>query len=629
MLDPYDRRHLLDVLRPPESYSLDFAIGTTFSLDLLALMTAPLGFTFFEAETENGSPDPLALIESLRRYAGRISIFCQKGRIYIPREYEQPLYTYLEGSVFQARPPLEGSVFHPKVWAMRYISQDRPIAYRFLCLSRNLTYDRSWDTSLVLDGILTDRTNAFAANHPLGDFLAALPRMVDENLPEDVQERIDLMQNEIRRVDFELPTGFDELVFHPLGIGNRRPNPFSDRIDKILVVSPFLSEGRLDYFASLGRNSILVSRLDGLQKISADTLQRFSEVFCLKEDFITLEDISELVDLEQEGTDLEAEQVNLPDNLDGLHAKLYVADAGWNGIIWTGSANATDAAFGRNVEFLVELRGKKKYCGIDAVLNGGKQGDSGKEAGLRMLLDPVCISDVLVEDEMESLKNLADQSRNALIDANLSAHVSQDDDNRFALSIEGAVPVLPKEASVTLRPITLNKSRAVRLASSSDVLAEFRYLWDREISAFFAFNVNIKSGGKSLSEGFVLKLPLIGAPTDRNERLLRALLKDKSQVLRLMLLLLSLDEGSEPGILIRPETGQEGSRSWASPGMVPLFESMVRALASDQHRLDELNNLIQDLRGHQETRDLLPDGLDEIWDPIWEAKKLIGGNGNE
>ena len=151
MLDPYDRRHLLDVLRPPESYSLDFAIGTTFSLDLLALMTAPLGFTFFEAETENGSPDPLALIESLRRYAGRISIFCQKGRIYIPREYEQPLYTYLEGSVFQARPPLEGSVFHPKVWAMRYISQDRPIAYRFLCLSRNLTYDRSWDTSLVLD----------------------------------------------------------------------------------------------------------------------------------------------------------------------------------------------------------------------------------------------------------------------------------------------------------------------------------------------------------------------------------------------------------------------------------------------------------------------------------------------
>lgn len=44
MLDPYDRRHLMEILRPPEGYSLDFAIGTTFSLDLLALMTAPLSF---------------------------------------------------------------------------------------------------------------------------------------------------------------------------------------------------------------------------------------------------------------------------------------------------------------------------------------------------------------------------------------------------------------------------------------------------------------------------------------------------------------------------------------------------------------------------------------------------------
>ena len=66
MLDPYDRRHLLEILRPPDGYTLDFAIGTTFSLDLLALMTAPLGFTLFEAESDSGSRDSLALIESIR-----------------------------------------------------------------------------------------------------------------------------------------------------------------------------------------------------------------------------------------------------------------------------------------------------------------------------------------------------------------------------------------------------------------------------------------------------------------------------------------------------------------------------------------------------------------------------------
>ena len=56
---------------------------------------------------------------------------------------------------------------------------------------------------------------------------------------------------------------------------------------------------------------------------------------------------------------------------------------------------------------------------------------------------------------------------------------------------------------------------------------------------------------------------------------------------------------------------------------------MVRALASDQRRLDDLNSLIQDLKGHPETRELLPDDLDEIWEPIWEARKIIGGKGNE
>ncbi len=48
MLDPEERLLLLDALRPPEDYRLSFAIGTTYSLDLLALLTAPLGFTLFE-----------------------------------------------------------------------------------------------------------------------------------------------------------------------------------------------------------------------------------------------------------------------------------------------------------------------------------------------------------------------------------------------------------------------------------------------------------------------------------------------------------------------------------------------------------------------------------------------------
>ncbi len=48
----------------------------------------------------------------------------------------------------------------------------------------------------------------------------------------------------------------------------------------------------------------------------------------------------------------------------GLYAKLYVLDYGREASVFTGSANATHAAFNRNVEFLTELRGKKGKVGV-------------------------------------------------------------------------------------------------------------------------------------------------------------------------------------------------------------------------------------------------------------------------
>ncbi len=87
MLEPQDRRLFLESLRPPEGYALDRAIGTTYSLDLLALLTAPLAFTIFDWEDNEGRPraDPLALLEAVRRHADRTAVFCQAGEIKVPR----------------------------------------------------------------------------------------------------------------------------------------------------------------------------------------------------------------------------------------------------------------------------------------------------------------------------------------------------------------------------------------------------------------------------------------------------------------------------------------------------------------------------------------------------------------
>jgi hypothetical protein len=42
MLRPHDRRVLIEALRPPQGYTVDRALATTYSLDLVALLIAPL-----------------------------------------------------------------------------------------------------------------------------------------------------------------------------------------------------------------------------------------------------------------------------------------------------------------------------------------------------------------------------------------------------------------------------------------------------------------------------------------------------------------------------------------------------------------------------------------------------------
>ena len=125
MLQPSSRRLLLDGLRPSGGYRLDRAVGTSYTVDLLALLTAPLAFTFFDWEDEKGRPmaDPLALLEAVRRHAQRIHLFCQAGRVKVPAP-GQTLLAYLEDSVFEVEAPHKGGVFHPKVWLLRYVATD-------------------------------------------------------------------------------------------------------------------------------------------------------------------------------------------------------------------------------------------------------------------------------------------------------------------------------------------------------------------------------------------------------------------------------------------------------------------------------------------------------------------------
>ena len=216
MLEPGRRRLFLDTLRPPEGYVLDRAVGTTFTLDLMTLLAVPLAFTFSDVQDRDGQipTEPLSLLESARRYADRIVVFCHGGQTGVPRA-RQPALAFIEQSVIAEVSASLGSqakgVFHPKVWVLRYVARDHTadesIRYRLVCQSRNLTFDASWDTSLVLDGELNQGTcseDTLSTAH-LRNSSGVCPRWQAEPISERAGENHELIADELRRVRFNPP----------------------------------------------------------------------------------------------------------------------------------------------------------------------------------------------------------------------------------------------------------------------------------------------------------------------------------------------------------------------------------------------------------------------------------------
>src|SRR5882762_1291371 len=313
MLRPDERSHLMQLLRPPAGYKFSLAVGTTFSLDLISALMLPLSFAFFDLEKSDGElvADPLALLEALRRYRDRFTIFCQSGQIRLPPKYP-PLLTFLEPCIYDVEPPDKEGIFHPKVWALRFGAEDGSVRYRVLCLSRNLTFDRCWDTVVALDGELTDRSNAIAINHPLGDLVAALPNLARRPLPAKRRQGVEKIADELRRVRFTWPEGFDEnqCRFWVAGLEGRTVAPFGDRREKALIVSPFISDSVVRDFLDHTEETHLVSRPECLQEVPQKTLQRCESVRFLAPELAVESD---------DDAPSEKDEV-----LDGLHAKLFV-----------------------------------------------------------------------------------------------------------------------------------------------------------------------------------------------------------------------------------------------------------------------------------------------------------------
>ncbi len=153
-----------------------------------------------------------------------------------------------------------------------------------------------------------------------------------------------------------------------------------------------------------------------------------------------------------------------------------------------------------------------------------------------------------------------------------------------------------------------------------DLLARFSALSFEALTSFFVLTAKASREGEEREVQFVINAELVGAPEDRRQRILASLLKNREELLRFLLMLLS--GMGESGQLDEAALGG-GKWAWAWSESSALFEPMVRALARDPSKIDEIDSIMQELAKTQDGRSILPEGWQDVWEPIRAAREEL------
>ena len=604
MLPPDSRTTAFELIRPPSGYRLDFAVLTTYTLDLEALLVLPLSVLAHpDGGLEELLADPLRLHQAIRDAGDRVHAFVDEKGIAIPRG-ARSLYSMLESSVHPVRAPNRGA-FHPKVWVARFTAVDEEAEdlLRVAVLSRNLTFDRSWDVALASEALLRSRRRV-AASRPLCDFLLGLPQLATSRIPQGIVERVEALADQVTRTAFPAPDGFDSPIeFHAIGLtrGRRSWSPPSSG-NRSLAVTPFVNQTGLDTVRRLGGDDrMLVSRQEELDKLSETALAEWNDVFVLSD---TAQGESEdgMTDQDDPGTGADGRP-------SGLHAKMIAVEHGWDVTWYVGSANLTSAAFtGSNIEMMASVTGKKgrkggaSGYGIDRFLGGGFQKFCVPYRRIEQETEDPCVTDARARLEA---------ARDALVDAALRVTCVPGDD-LWTLTIDGSVALPADDVEVVAWPVSVAEDQACPLPEP------LRWkLPVARLTAFIAFSMSVPIRGVD-DIRMTLRLPAEGMPEDRIHQILRTLLDSPEKFLRFLRALL----GGIDAVLGWAQDAGEGNATgdWGVGGDgETLLDDLVRTASRDPDRLKPVRRLIDDLRKTDEGRRIVPDELFAIWMAVEEA----------
>lgn len=593
-----DRLNYGQLLMPPVGYTLVRAVGTTYSLDLETLMSVCIALGIQENTDSTLTKNPLAILKSLQGLSEKLLIFCEAGQIKAMPPEKSPLMLLLDKMIVPVKlKAIKGKgipSFHPKTWTLQYEDAEGHQHFRFIVLSRNLTFDRSWDVAVSLDGKLTG--DRHKSSYPIVGFLKYLKYNALDGVSLKTEKRrvLNALIQDLPYVKFSLEDKrFLDFEIIPLGIGtvdiDKDPlmmNSFHD----LLIISPFVSSGVLQSFDQRKQlkinNRHLITRTTELHKI-AGKLDTF-KVFTMKDTVVEGEEIVS----DEEPTEVQQQDI---------HAKMYLMTKDSSSTLYIGSMNASENGLHRNVEMLLKLSAYRYYLNIEQ-MEADLFGPDEK-------WNPFEEIDLSTVDVKEPEKNEKDELERVImcicrIRANAVVEPSGD---CYKVIVKFACP-RNGFPNVDIAP-----ARTVRTQPLTDEVV-FDGLSALELTELY--RITIKGESENLTRMMLIPTEMC---IDRDDMVVRSILKDKRAFVDYLAFILGDDH------VLSVLEMESASTSDNDKGLRPneyifpaIYEKMLKAAYNEPERLKEIRTIMDRIADCE----IIPDEFIQMYDTFTKTLKL-------
>jgi hypothetical protein len=534
----------------------------------------------------------MALLEAIGQLSGRLKVFFQQGNITAPHSFNR-LFTLLEPCLAPVVPSEAFSSFHPKIWLLRFTDNSKQVRYRLLVLSRNLTFDRSWDLAVTLEGSVGENTTS--ENAGLLELLAELaPQALDFGTA------FTIFKKELSNVRWEKPEGFNALKTL-LGSPKHVPLDFGYGTNTILVISPFLHTAALNYLKSKTNQGWLFSRAEELNRIGADHLDGW-QCYSLNERIVDGED-----DLDHKKTQ-------------NLHAKAIIIQNGATNHWHIGSANATNAALGngsefpRNTEFMIRMSGTGDLLSPNYLITE-LVGTEDKPTG------------IFIRHEFEEIsaidEPLDSQIRRQLVHMLIQTewHINAQPDNVGTYTCEVSFP----PSLINLLPTHPGIVEVGQLAIGTFKPLSSPLIWSgmaaTQISAFLPVRLAIEN---NVVLDIIVKAKLTMRGGDiRDQKIHADLIDNQEKFMAYVHMLLQPNKDKVELFSIDLGASSDISANGAVGRLLngPIFESLLRSAARHPEQLQRIDVLLERLNKAKVT---IPEPFNKLWEhykPFLKTKR--------